>query len=92
MLKTLPIANPDLARANDQVMIDYLRKYEVENISSKVSSIIIEALPSGIPSIQSIAKQLFMSSKTLQRKLKADGVTFTILLNIGVTLVKCVFY
>lgn len=81
MLKTLPIANPDLARANDQVVMDYLRKYQVETTLGKVSSIVIESLPDGTPSIKSIADQLFMSSKTLQRRLKAEGITFSSLLD-----------
>lgn len=81
MLRALPIANPDLARANDQVVMDYLRKYQVESTVGKVSSIVIESLPSGAPTIKSIADQLFMSTKTLQRRLKAEGLTFSSLLD-----------
>jgi AraC-like DNA-binding protein len=76
-----PIANPDLARANDQVVIDYLRRHAVENTSSKVSSLIVEALPSGTPSIKSIAEKLFMSPKTLQRRLTSEATTFSILMD-----------
>jgi AraC-like DNA-binding protein len=79
--KKLPIANPDLARANDQVVIDYLRKHAVENTSSKVSSLIVEALPLGTPSIKSIAEKLFMSTKTLQRRLTSEATTFSSLMN-----------
>lgn len=81
MLKRLPVANPDLARLNDQAVMDYLRQYQVETIMSKVSSIIIELLPLGTPSLQGVADQLFMSGKTLQRRLKEQGTTFSSLLD-----------
>jgi len=81
MVKTLPLANPGLARANDQVVINYLKKFEIETTLSKASSIIIEALPLGTPSVQYIADQLFISSKTLQRRLKGENITFSSLLN-----------
>lgn len=81
VLQALPASNPDLARANDQVVIDYLRKHERSNIVSKVSMLIIDALPSGTPSQQIIADQLHMSAKTLQRRLSAENTAFSALLD-----------
>jgi AraC-like DNA-binding protein len=81
MLKSLPVANPDLARVNDQAVMDYLRQYQAETIMAKVSSIIIESLPIGTPSLKSVADQLFMSGKTLQRRLKEQDTAFSALLD-----------
>lgn len=81
LLKKLPIANPELARANDQVVMDYLSKYQHVTIASKVSSIIIELLPRGTPSIKMVADTLFVSEKTLQRKLKANNTSFSVILD-----------
>jgi AraC-like DNA-binding protein len=76
----LPMANPELARANDQVIIDYLKRNDDDDIVTKVRSSIIDWLPSGAPSQESIAQSLNTSPRTLQRKLSAYGQTFSELL------------
>ncbi|MEM7449849.1 MAG: AraC family transcriptional regulator [Pseudomonadota bacterium] len=78
--RPLPMANPDLARASDQVIIDYLRRHEVGDTLGQVRAAIIDWLPAGAPSQAAIAKALNTSSRTLQRKLSASGVTFSGLL------------
>lgn len=42
----------------------------------RVRSVLIEALPSGENSIESVAERLAMSKRTLQRKLSAEKVSF----------------
>ncbi len=81
MREELSVANPDLARANDQVVIDYLRKHEAQQLVGKVTALMIDALPSGTPTQQMVADQLHMSSKTLQRRLSAENTTFSNLLD-----------
>jgi AraC-like DNA-binding protein len=81
MLKSLLVSNPELARVNDQVVVDYIRKQESENFTSKVSAIIAEDLLLGTPSQLLIAEKLNISSKTLQRRLKTEGINFSSLLN-----------
>ena len=81
LLEPLPAANPDLARANDQVVTDYLRKHQSGNIVSSVTSLIIEMLPSGAPAQQKVAERLHMSSKTLQRRLAALDTGFSSLVD-----------
>jgi AraC-like DNA-binding protein len=76
----LPMANPELARANDKVIIDYLKRNDDDDVVSKVRSSIIDWLPSGAPSQESIAQSLNTSPRTLQRKLSASGQTFSGLL------------
>ncbi|MEM6630653.1 MAG: AraC family transcriptional regulator ligand-binding domain-containing protein [Bacteroidota bacterium] len=45
-------------------------------IASDVEDLIIDALPSGIPSINQIGEHMGMSSRTLTRRLADSGVTF----------------
>lgn len=79
--ETLPTANPELARANDQVVIEYLRKFDQGDIVSKVRAIIIECLPSGSPSQDKIAAAVHMSARTLQRKLVDKQTSYKHLLD-----------
>jgi AraC-like DNA-binding protein len=73
-------ANPQLARINDQVMIDYLGKLDEDNIVDRVTAVIIDMLPSGGVSDEKTAEQLNMSVRSLQRRLKEAGTTFRTLL------------
>ena len=77
----LPMANPELARASDQVIIDYLRRHDDSDIINKVRACIIDWLPSGTPSQETIARTLNTSPRTLQRKLRAHGKSFSELLD-----------
>jgi len=72
----LPMANPALARANDQVVIDYLKKNDKGNIVNEVRASIIEQLPSGKISQNSIASQVHLSNRSLQRKLAEHGTSY----------------
>jgi AraC-like DNA-binding protein len=73
-------ANPQLARLNDQVMIEYLGKLDMDNIVDRVTAVIIDMLPSGGVADEKVAKQLNMSVRSLQRRLKEVGTTFHTLL------------
>jgi len=76
----LMTGNPELARINDQTVIDYLARFDRSNISMKVRARIIEQLPGGTPHQLSIADDLHVSLRSLQRKLKDEETTFKILL------------
>ena len=69
-------ANPQLARLNDQVMIEYLAKLDKENIIDRVTAVIVDMLPSGGVVEESVAKTLNMSVRSLQRRLQQVGTTF----------------
>ncbi|MGD8887940.1 MAG: AraC family transcriptional regulator [Desulfobacterales bacterium] len=73
-------ANPQLARLNDQVMIEYLSKLDKDNIVDRVTAVIIDMLPSGGVADEKIAEQLNMSVRSLQRRLKEVDTTFRTLL------------
>ena len=79
--KELVGANPQLARLHDQVMIDYLGKLDGDNIVDRVTAVIIDMLPSGGVADEKVAKQLNMSVRSLQRRLKVVGTTFRTLLD-----------
>jgi AraC-like DNA-binding protein len=77
----LTMANPELARLNDQTVIDYLARCDSASITMQVRSRIIERLPDGRPSQEAIAESLHLSLRSLQRKLQNENTSFTALLN-----------
>jgi AraC-like DNA-binding protein len=78
--KNLPGSNPQLAELNDQVMIEYLAQLGQDHITEKVKAVIIDQLPSGKVTDETVARTLYMSSRKLQRQLRSDDTTFTTLL------------
>lgn len=79
--KRLVCSQPQLAELNDQVMIKYLANLDQNNIVEKVKAIIIEQLPSGKINDRYVADSLYLTPRTLQRKLAAQGTSFKTLLN-----------
>jgi AraC-like DNA-binding protein len=79
--KILPGSNPQLAELNDQVMIQYLAKLDQNHVTQKVKATIIDQLPSGSVTDETVARALYMSSRKLQRQLQRAGTTFNALLN-----------
>jgi AraC-like DNA-binding protein len=76
----LPAANRELAVANDEILSAYvaeLKKSDSSDIVSRVEAAIVEHLPSGAPSAAVIAKDLFVSGRTLQRKLAESGTSYS---------------
>ena len=76
----LVTANPELVRINDQIVTDYLARLDRDDIVMRVRSKLIEHLPSGGADEATIAAQLNLSLRSLQRKLRDRGVTFSGLL------------
>jgi AraC-like DNA-binding protein len=79
--QSLPSANPELARINDQAVIDYLARFDRDNISLQIRTRIIEQLPAGTPRQNSIARELNISLRSMQRKLKDEGTSFNELID-----------
>jgi len=77
----LPTANAALARVNDQIVMEYLARFDQGNIVNQVRAYIIEQLPSGLPSQESAAQILHLSLRSLQRKLQGEGTSFKTLLD-----------
>ena len=79
--ENLPGSNPQLAELNDQIMIEYLAKLDQDHISQRVKAIIIDQLPSGNITDESVARVLHLSPRKLQRQLQSVDTTFNTLLN-----------
>ena len=77
----LPTANPVLLRVNEQVLTDYLARLERSEVTVQVQAKLIQLLPSGEVGESSIARALNLSLRSMQRKLKARGVSFRKLLD-----------
>ena len=77
----LATANPELVRINDQIVTDYLAHLDRSDVTTRVRAKLIERLPEGDISEEEIALALNLSSRSLQRKLKAQGVSFKHLLD-----------
>jgi AraC-like DNA-binding protein len=77
----LPGANPNLAQLNDQEIIRHLARLNRDRITERVQAAIIEQLPSGNVSNETVAKALNVSSRTLHRQLQDEGTSFKALLD-----------
>ena len=76
----LTTANPELARVNDQTVVDYLARFDRAGIAMQVRLKIIEQLPHGIPRQGDIAEALEVSPRSLQRQLREEETSFKDLL------------
>lgn len=77
----LPMANPALARQNDQVVMEYLARFDGARLTEKVRAELIARLPSGEPARGDVAAALHLSEKTLQRRLRDEGTSYQDLLD-----------
>ena len=73
-------ANRDLARGNDQILDQMLKNLGNSDLVSQVKQAIVEQLPSGTPSEETIAQSVLTSSRTLNRRLVKEGTNFRTLL------------
>jgi len=72
--------NRELALNNDQILESMLDDLKQSGIVSQVKRAIIDGLPSGKLSEEEIAKRVFVSCRTLQRKLADERTNFRTLL------------
>ncbi|GMR05996.1 MAG: AraC family transcriptional regulator [Gammaproteobacteria bacterium] len=78
--KRLNSSNPQLAQINDQVMISYLARLDKDDIIQQVKVAIIDQLPSGNVTDDSVSEAVYTSKRSLQRKLHEKGTTFKAIL------------
>lgn len=76
MQQPLPMANPDLARQNDRVVMEYLRRFDGARMTEKVRAEMISRLSAGEPARGDVAAALHLSEKTLQRRLKDEASSY----------------
>ncbi len=76
----LVTGDPALARANDELAEAYLQGFVGNSAARDVVDKLLDLLPDGPPSQQQVAEALHISNRTLQRKLKDEGTSFSELL------------
>lgn len=76
MKQPLPMANPELARQNDRVVMEYLRRFDGARLTEKVRAEMISRLSAGEPARADVATALNLSEKTLQRRLKGEESSY----------------
>jgi AraC-like DNA-binding protein len=65
--------NAEIAVAMDTVIQDYLARYDKDDIVSRVRKVVAETLVYGEPDKQTIADEIQISPRTLQRRLEEKG-------------------
>lgn len=78
--QTLPSANPELARHNDELVRTYLAEMERGNLVDRVRKALVESL-AGDASPAQVARALGLSERSLQRHLAQHGTSFAQVLN-----------
>ena len=74
-------ANPQLSLINDQIILETLAKLEKDNIIARVKTEILKQLPSGKVTETSVAEEINIGQRSLQRKLQEKNTTFHTLFN-----------
>ena len=72
----LSSGNRELALLHDEFLMKYLVEIKKGDLVQQIQSVIIENLPSGKVTDNLIARELNLSERSLQRKLKEKGTTF----------------
>ncbi|NHO65723.1 AraC family transcriptional regulator [Aestuariicella hydrocarbonica] len=75
-----PQADPAMARYAE-LLLSSLQREEALSVAEEVRQAIYLLLPMGRASIEQIAQAMGVNTRTLQRRLESDGVTFTDLIN-----------
>jgi AraC-like DNA-binding protein len=74
--RPLESGNRELAREHDEIARRALDRVKPKNTVARVELVLLDRLPRGEPSQADVAAVLFMSARTLQRKLAEDGTTY----------------
>jgi len=77
----LPAANAELARQNDEVVLEFLAKMKKGDLPTQVHARLIQLLPSGSCSKEEVARGLGMSVRALHNKLADAGISYQRLLD-----------
>lgn len=81
MERPLDDASVDLARHHDALLARHLARVEQHNAVAQVKAVLIDLLPHGEPSQETVAGRLAMSTRTLQRRLGEQQTSFSALLD-----------
>jgi len=81
LTRPLPTSNPSLAQLHDRFLDERLDRLGNTQTSYRAREFIMRKLPEGEPKREEIASALFMSERTLQRRLGDEGTSFHRLLD-----------
>ncbi len=73
--------NKEIDDFGEEMIVRYLNSLNTDDLSTRVRKQITEHLPSGDATVDKVASELFYSTRTLQRMLKQENVSFLTLLN-----------
>lgn len=76
MKKPFHSANAEIARQNDQIVVEYLARFDKSRISHLVHEKLIELLPLGEPSIEKLARAMGMTPRSLRRHLSKENAGY----------------
>jgi AraC-like DNA-binding protein len=68
--------NRELAISSDRILEEVIRELKESGIITRIKKAIIQDLPSGTPSEEDIARSVFLSGRTLQRRLAEEHTSF----------------
>jgi AraC-like DNA-binding protein len=69
-------ANAELARANDLIAAQALARWESARLADRVRTVLLDRLPNGSQSQESVARLLGMGTRTLQRRLADEATSY----------------
>ncbi len=81
LVRPLPTSNHSLAELHDRILSERLDQLDHAQTAYRVRELIMRKLPEGEPKREEIAGALFMSERTLQRRLQIEGTSFHDLLD-----------
>lgn len=79
--QVLPTGNAELTRINEQVLSEYLKRFNKSDTVAAVYGVLIELMPYGEPSREKVADALGTSSRSLHRKLKELDTSYKVILD-----------
>ncbi|WP_432473973.1 AraC family transcriptional regulator [Amphritea sp. HPY] len=71
----LPTGNRLLAEQNDQLVEEYLQRFQMNDLCSQVRNALINLMPLGLTTLDDVADELGMVARTLQYQLTLNGTT-----------------
>lgn len=75
--RPLPASNRELAHANDRILASFVTELTEDDLITRIKSALIEELPSGNPGDEKIARAVYLSPRTMQRRLAEEGTSYS---------------
>ncbi len=79
--QVIPSGNAELVRINEQVLADYMSRFNKNDVVAGVYHALIELMPKGEPSREKVADMLGTTSRSLHRKLNEVDTSYKTILD-----------